>query len=143
MITVVAISRHFLPTIAEIEMDLFETTFTLPELESLFDGPAFVGQVSFEDKKICGYLLAHRTQDHIEILSLGILRTHQRRGHADQLLATLIENAYGAILFLEVAVENKPAIDLYRKNGFVEVGRRLGYYRRGRNVCDALVMRRG
>lgn len=143
MITVATISRHVLPTIAEIEADLFETAFTLSALKSLFDGPAFVGLVSFDDEKICGYLLAHRTQDHIEILSLGTLRTHQRRGHADQLLATLIATACDAILFLEVAVKNKAAIDFYGKNGFVEVGRRIGYYRRGRDVCDALVMRRG
>jgi len=143
MITVSAISKGILPAIAEIEADLFETALTLSALKALFDGPAFAGHMSFEEEKICGYVLAHLTQDHVEILSLGTVLTHQRRGHADQLLATLIAKAYDATLFLEVAADNEAALNLYRKNGFSEAGRRLNYYKRGQKFCDAVVMRRG
>ncbi len=143
MITVAAISQSVLPAIAEIEADLFETALSLPLLECLYDGPAFAGHISFEEEKICGYVLAHQTHDQIEILSIGTVSTHQRRGHANLLIETLIANAYEATLFLEVAADNKAALNLYRKSGFVEVGRRPEYYKRGRKMCDALVMRRG
>ena len=43
-------------------------------------------------------------------------------------------------MFLEVRVDNDSAISLYLDEGFVEVGRRRGYYDRGR--VDAVVMRR-
>ena len=142
MITVESISRHVLPAIAAIESDLFEKALTFSALESLFNGPAFAGHISFEEEKICGYLLVHRTPDHVEILSLGVARTHQRRGHADKLLSTLINIECDVTLFLEVAADNKAALNLYRKNGFCEMGRRVGYYRRGKEVCDAVVMRR-
>ena len=142
MITVAAISRSILPAIAEMEADLFEKALTLSVLKSLFDGPAFTGHISFEEEKICGYVLAHLTQGHVEIISLGTVLTHRRRGHADHLLATLIAKAQDSKLFLEVAVDNEAALNLYRKNGFSEVGRRPGYYRRARKFCDAVVMRR-
>jgi len=143
MITVEAISNHALPVIAELEVDLFESALKLPALQNLFRGTAFVGYVSLEDQKICGYLLAQRVQGHVEILSLGIARTHQRRGHGSELLAMLIADSYDFKLFLEVATDNKAALNLYRKNGFAEVGRRLEYYRRGCESSDAVVMQRG
>ncbi len=143
MITVEAISSRVLPKIAELEVDLFETALKLPALQNLFDGTAFVGYISLEKRKICGYLLAQRALDHVEILSLGTAQTYQRRGHASELLAMLINDSCDSKLFLEVATDNKAALDLYRKNGFAEVGRRSGYYRRGCEVYDALVMRRG
>ena len=142
MITVAAISRSILPVIAEIEASLFEKALTLSVLESLFDGPAFTGYISFEEQKICGYVLAHLIEGHVEILSLGTVLTHRRRGHANHLLATLIAKAHHSNFFLEVAVDNVAALNLYRKNGFSEVGRRPGYYRKARKFCDAVVMKR-
>ena len=45
-------------------------------------------------------------------------------------------------VFLEVRVDNAPALALYRAFGFVEVGRRRGYYHTPQGRIDALVMRR-
>jgi ribosomal-protein-alanine N-acetyltransferase len=41
-------------------------------------------------------------------------------------------------MFLEVATGNSPALELYRRIGFVEVGRRRRYYA---DSSDALVLR--
>ena len=43
-----------------------------------------------------------------------------------------------AFLMLEVRAGNEPAIALYRKHGFVEVGRRKNYYEKPRE--DAILM---
>jgi len=43
-------------------------------------------------------------------------------------------------VFLEVGVENEPALRLYRSFGFAEIGRRSGYYA-GSVPGDALVLR--
>ena len=142
MIAIEAISESALPAIAEIEAELFETPLSLPALKSLFDGPAFTGFISIENVGLAGYVLAHLTQDQIEILSLGTARQHQRRGHASMLLAALISTVKNSACFLEVAADNKAARNLYRRNGFLEVGSRPGYYRRGQRSCDAVVMRR-
>lgn len=41
---------------------------------------------------------------------------------------------------LEVRASNEPAVSVYRKLGFEEVGRRKNYYRNPKE--DALIMRR-
>jgi ribosomal-protein-alanine N-acetyltransferase len=45
-------------------------------------------------------------------------------------------------LFLEVAVDNAPAIGLYRAFGFTEEGRRRGYYQGPNGAVDALILGR-
>ena len=43
-----------------------------------------------------------------------------------------------SVVTLEVRAGNEAAIELYKKMGFREVGRRKGYYRKGKE--DALLM---
>ncbi len=78
-----------------------------------------------------------------EILTVGVIPAARRRGLAVRMLAALLDEARarGADeAFLEVRVDNEPAIALYAREGFVRVGLRRGYYDRGR--VDAVVMRR-
>ncbi|HJU19388.1 MAG TPA: PCRF domain-containing protein, partial [Stellaceae bacterium] len=46
-----------------------------------------------------------------------------------------------AALMLEMAEDNTAAAALYAAHGFVPIGRRPRYYRRGRHFVDALVLR--
>jgi ribosomal-protein-alanine N-acetyltransferase len=78
-----------------------------------------------------------------EILTVGVIPAARRRGLAVRLLTALLEQArrLGAReLFLEVREDNAAARALYRREGFVEVGIRRGYYENGR--VDAVVMSR-
>ena len=45
-------------------------------------------------------------------------------------------------MILEVAVDNIAALALYKRSGFIEAARRVGYYRRSNGTVDAIVMRR-
>ena len=68
-----------------------------------------------------------------------------RRGVATRLLLFALADLAGEgveEITLEVAVDNAPARALYERLNFWEIGRRLGYYRRDRELVDALVMRR-
>jgi ribosomal-protein-alanine N-acetyltransferase len=81
--------------------------------------------------------------DQAEILTVGVVPAARRRGLARRMLTSLYDEARsrGAReLFLEVRVDNSSAIALYESEGFVELGRRRGYYDHGR--VDAVVMRR-
>ena len=77
--------------------------------------------------------------DEAEILNLAVDPVWRRRGVGSALLAAVVERAQGAI-FLEVAEPNFPAIALYRKQGWVDVGRRDGYYNQG--TVNAVVMKK-
>ena len=68
-----------------------------------------------------------------------------RRGVATRLLLFALADLAGEgveEITLEGAVDNVPARALYERLDFREVGRRRGFYRRERELVDALVMRR-
>jgi ribosomal protein S18 acetylase RimI-like enzyme len=74
-----------------------------------------------------------------EILNLAVDPACRRRGIGSALLNAVAEQAHGEI-FLEVAEPNAPAIALYRKQGWAEVGLRTGYYNQG--TVNAVVMKK-
>ena len=92
-----------------------------------------------------GLLLIRHAGDEAEIFTIGVTPFAQRMGVA----RALLETAYIALtalkverLLLEVAVDNQPAQLLYRAEGFTAVGRRPGYYKRGSDKVDAVIMER-
>ncbi len=93
-----------------------------------------------------GFLIAQAVLDEAEIWTILVQPTFRRQGYARKLinsaLNALSKNAVTQV-FLEVAVDNDPAISLYLSSGFTQTGRRKGYYRdaAGKPI-DALVMRR-
>ena len=92
------------------------------------------------------FLLGRVVADEAEILTVAIDPSFRRRGHGAMLVAAAAAWAHdqGATsLFLEVGVDNGPAIGLYESLGFERVGTRRAYYTRADGeVVDALVMRR-
>jgi ribosomal protein S18 acetylase RimI-like enzyme len=72
-----------------------------------------------------------------ELLNLGVDPAWRGRGVASKLIDELRRAARGEI-FLEVAATNAPALTLYRKRGWEQIGIRRGYYAGG---IDAVVMK--
>jgi ribosomal-protein-alanine N-acetyltransferase len=88
-----------------------------------------------------GMLLGRIVADEAEVLTLAVAPAVRRRGIAAALLRSAMARvrADGATaMFLEVATGNAAALALYRREGFVEVGRRRRYYA---DSSDALVLR--
>ena len=80
-----------------------------------------------------------------ELLWLGVMPSMRRRGSALALMVAAIKEAYARraqAMLLEVAESNEPALALYKKLGFLPVGKRHRYYRTvsGEKV-DARIMR--
>jgi len=83
--------------------------------------------------------------DEVHLLNIAVDRGLQRRGVAVDLIGHLVARCrqQGATsLWLEVRPSNEGARALYRREGFVEVGVRRGYYPAPEGREDALVMRR-
>ena len=93
-----------------------------------------------------GYLLLRCVADEAEILDIGVVPAARQNGVARALLKTAERHAVSlgvVAVFLEVAEDNLAARALYSGAGFVEVGRRHGYYSRpGAERVDALVLRK-
>ena len=82
--------------------------------------------------------------DEAEILSIGVTPDRQRQGVGKRLLQHFFEHGASqnmARVVLEVAEDNVPALGLYRDFGFVEFGRRKGYYKQGNQKIDAIMMK--
>ena len=108
--------------------------------------PGCFGQIAWADVQPVGFALSLALGAECEILALGVVRDRRRAGIGARLLDLMCNEAQrrGARgVVLEVAAENAAARALYRCRGFVQVGRRAGYYRRAGPPADALVLRLG
>ncbi|WP_273689590.1 GNAT family N-acetyltransferase [Ketogulonicigenium vulgare] len=86
------------------------------------------------------FILTRTIAGEAEILTLATAPAHQRKGLARNHLKTLLEQRLDRV-FLEVAVNNMPAIALYTAAGFQIIGRRRHYYHlTSGEMVDAQVM---
>ncbi len=90
----------------------------------------YIGTVVEQSGQLLAYVLARTMLDECEILSVGVAECMRGRGLGKQVLRQLFEQLPTDIMtvHLEVRVSNEPALKLYQTLGFVEVGRRKGYY---------------
>ncbi|AKR57662.1 Ribosomal-protein-S18p-alanine acetyltransferase [Devosia sp. H5989] len=97
-------------------------------------------------KKVAGFAMLRLAGDEAELLTIVVDRKWRARGVGAALLrATFDDLMMSPVrkMFLEVDAENQPAIKLYRRHGFGEIGSRKGYYPRpDGSAATALVMAR-
>ena len=125
---------------------LGERPWTRQDMAELLASPAAGGLLLQVDGEDAGMALWRTTVDEAELLTIAVQAGHRRRGAGRALLDAVIERVRvcGArVLFLEVGVDNPPALSLYAQLGFTEVGRRIGYYQRHHGLADALILRLG
>ena len=142
--------------VADLETQLFAGRFTAQSLRDMLNKPAFygavlpavgqeVGQAAGSAAAIHAYYLSTITADCADIIAIGTHRDWQRRGFGRIMLEHLIgvtEQQHVEKILLEVAADNMPARQLYDSCGFVEIGCRKNYYKRGETRCDAVIMAR-
>jgi ribosomal-protein-alanine N-acetyltransferase len=106
---------------------------------------AFAAVVEGKDGVLLAFGLALTAGEDVEILTIVTDPALRSAGLGRQVLGALDAAARARGLsrwLLEVATDNLPALTLYRHDGFMEIGRRKGYYSRAEGRCDALVMAR-
>jgi [ribosomal protein S18]-alanine N-acetyltransferase len=80
---------------------------------------------------IAGFVGLWFVLDEAHVVIIGIRMSDRRKGIGEQLLISALEQAVendSRVVTLEVRESNRPAIELYRKYGFKEVGLRRRYY---------------
>jgi Fur family transcriptional regulator, ferric uptake regulator len=131
--------------LAALHAQAFDEPWSEVEMAALLAGLGVCALVAHGAEGPTGFVLYRIAADEAEILTLATVPAHRRRGVAGALVRGAAEAAARAgarALFLEVAEDNAPALALYDRAGFSCVGRRVGYYARGSERADALVLRR-
>ena len=99
--------------------------------------------VAEEDGVVVGYVGSQTVFPETDMMNVAVLPERRREGVAEVLIDSLItelKRMGSSCLTLEVRVSNLPAVSLYTKMGFHQVGRRPNYYRNPRE--DALILRK-
>jgi len=102
----------------------------LNELQDPSFSASFVAREA-EGERVLGYVFMKVLYDELHLLNLAVDPVWRRRGIGETLLRRTL-SFLGEMrmdkVFLEVRVSNRPALDLYRKFGFKEIGLRRNYY---------------
>jgi ribosomal-protein-alanine N-acetyltransferase len=129
---------------------LHESSFAHPwsstEFEALLADSACVGEGLGGKAGLVGFVLSRRALDEAEMLTIVVDSGARQKGCAQRILLSHLSRLSRLglrSLFLEVDEANAPALALYRRNGFDQVGIRKAYYARPDQMrANALIMRR-
>jgi ribosomal-protein-alanine N-acetyltransferase len=126
----------------------FAHAWSTSEFEALLSSKTTIGGAAVDaaSDELRGFALSRIAADEAEILTLAVHAAFRNRGLGRALLSDTLARltaAHVRSLFLEVEGANRPAIALYTRMGFREVGRRSGYYRKPDGATEAaLVLRK-
>lgn len=134
-----AVRAEDVEALVEIHAGGFRRGWSSDEFETLIADVTVTGlvlrrQSFFGARRVIGFVLTRVVAGEAEILSVAVEPGRRGQGHGRRLMEASIRNLYAdrvPALFLEVDEDNAPAVTLYRKLGFIEVGRRKGYYADG------------
>ena len=129
--------------IAHLEKICFSDPWSERSVASELENKLSCWLVAMEGEQVAGYIGSQTVCGETDMMNVAVHPDHRRKGIAEKLILALIEELKGMeshCLTLEVRASNAPAIALYEKLGFQEVGRRKNYYRNPRE--DALILRK-
>ena len=135
-------NAHVAP-IAQLEKLCFSDPWSEKSIETELSCRLSCWLVAMEGDTLLGYVGSQTVMDESDMMNLAVHPDYRRQGTA-QALVNALENALrergSKALTLEVRASNEPAIALYEKLGFQQVGLRKSYYRNPKE--DARILRK-
>jgi ribosomal-protein-alanine N-acetyltransferase len=132
--------------IAALHAQAFRRGWSEQEVDTLLTDCAVAGDCASINGKFAGFILSRRAADEAEILSVAVPDRQRGHGIGRALLDIHLRRLAGMgarAVFLEVEEGNEPALKLYRRAGFRQVGQRPNYYPQpGGRPAAALILRR-
>lgn len=139
----VKMNESHVSQIAELEKICFHDPWSEGSIASELDNKLSLWIVALENDKVIGYVGSQTVLGETDMMNIAVHPDYRKNGIGTGLIVSLIgalELRGSHSLMLEVRVSNNPAISVYKKLGFVEVGRRKNYYRNPKE--DALILRK-
>ena len=129
--------------VAELEKLCFSDPWSENSVASELMNPLSYWLVALDGDRLLGYVGSQTVVGETDMMNIAVHPEYRRRGVAEKLILALVEGLKGMeshCLTLEVRASNVPAIALYEKLGFAQVGLRKNYYRNPKE--DALILRK-
>ena len=141
--TLTQMNAVHVPRVAELERICFADPWSEKSIASELDNKWALWLVALEADVVVGYVGSQSTVDETDVMNVAVHPEYRRKGIAEALMEKLVQELKlrgSHALMLEVRASNAPAIALYEKLGFGQVGLRKNYYRNPKE--DALILRK-
>lgn len=135
-------NRH-VPQVAALEAVCFSDPWDEKSVASELTNDLSLWLVAVEADAVIGYVGSQTVLGETDMMNLAVCPAFRRQGVARALVEALIDalREQGShCLTLEVRASNTPAIALYSRLGFAQVGRRPNYYFHPKE--DGLILRK-
>ena len=129
--------------IAELEKLCFNDPWSANSIASELNNRLSLWFVAVDAEQVVGYVGSQTVLGETDMMNVAVHPDWRKKGVGTALINELINTLRlngSHSLMLEVRASNAPAISVYEKLGFVEVGCRKNYYRNPRE--DALILRK-
>ena len=127
--------------VVALEKKIFSRPWGTESFEKALTYPEQILLVA-EKSEICGYSILFAAADQADVSNIAVDPDCRGQKIGDALMREMLNQAANRgvqEVFLEVRVSNAPAIGLYQKYGFEQIGVRKSYYEAPKE--DALLMR--
>ena len=129
--------------VAELEKLCFSAPWSENAVRGELTNPLSLWIVAVDGDTVAGYIGSQSVMGEADMMNVAVSPSYRRQGIAEKLVVSLVEKLTAqkvSSLTLEVRASNEPAIALYEKLSFVQVGRRPNYYTKPKE--DALILRK-
>ena len=140
---IIPMNESHVARVAELERLCFRDPWSENSVAGELTNALSLWLVALEGGTVAGYVGSQTVRGETDMMNVAVAPEFRRRGIAGALILRLVEELRRTgshCLTLEVRSSNAPAIALYEKLGFSQVGRRPNYYRNPRE--DALILRK-
>ncbi len=143
MMEIVEMNASHVQAVAELEKLCFTDPWPVEGIEPELKNPLSYWLVAMDGEQLAGYIGSQSCPPEADVMNVAVSPECRRQGIAQSLIEALVTGLKAkdiTSLSLEVRASNGPAIALYKKLGFTQVGRRPNYYRNPKE--DALILRK-
>ena len=139
-LSIVTMTKEHVLDVYNIEQELISVPWSLKLLEDLVNQDNVIAKVLLLNNKVIGYYSFYNICGEANINNIAVKSFYHGLGFGNKLMQDIMEECEKNNILditLEVAADNRIALSLYKKFGFVTEGVRRGYYN---NKVDALIM---
>ena len=114
------------------DIEKVEGLFNLSKIKESIDNNTFTRHFVYKDnEEIIGYINYDIIYERSELIQINVLKEKENNHIGSKLMEYMINDLINnnvKEITLEVRIDNDKAIGLYKKYGFIEIGKREKYY---------------